>query len=214
MIGVAELTDEVVCAAVAGDSSACAQVFEQLQPRVRLMVAARLSPTPAQFGALDDLAQEVMVALTTALPNLARRTVAGLNAFVSGILTRQVALGIRRRGFAEAVREHVVSLDATVAALSTGGPLWQFLSGSGTSPSLAAARHEQVQQLMTALGQVKPEHREVITFVFFDELPIAEVAEQMGVSRPAASMLLLRAVHALRRQMTGSSTTGQFHDQR
>ena len=63
---------------------------------------------------------------------------------------------------------------------------------------------------MTALGQLKAEHREVITLVFFDELNVADAARQMGVSRAAAAMLLLRAVRGLRRQMTGKSTIGEL----
>ena len=214
MIGVAELTDVVVGAAVEGARAARAEIFGVLGPRVRLMVAARLSPTPGQFAAVDDIAQEVMAALAQELSHLAHRTVDGLNAFVSGIVTRQVALSIRRQGFGKDAGGHPVSLGSTMAAISSGGPLWQFLSASGTSPRTAAERAEQARLLMTALGRVKPEHREVITLVFFDELTVAEAARQMGVSRAAGSMLLLRAVRALRRQMTGTSMLGEPHDER
>lgn len=168
MIGVAELTDAVVGAAVEGARAARAEVFGVLGPRVRLMVAARLSPTPEQFAAVDDIAQEVMAALARELPHLVHRTVGGLNAFVSGIVTRQVALSIRRQGFARDAGGHPVSLDSTIAGISSGGPLWQFLSAGGTSPRTAAERAEQARLLMTALGRVKPEHRAVITLAFFD----------------------------------------------
>jgi RNA polymerase sigma factor (sigma-70 family) len=214
MIGVAELTDAVIGAAVAGASAARAEVFGVLEPRIRLMVAARLSPAPEQFPAIDDITQEVMMALTQELSRLRHLTMDGLNAFVSGIVTRQVALSIRRQGFGKDAGGHAVSLDSTIAAMSGGGLLWQFLSASGTSPRTAVERAEQARLLMAALGRVKPEHREIITLVFFDELTVAEAAQQMGVSRAAAAMLLLRAVRALRRLMTGTSTLGAPPDER
>jgi RNA polymerase sigma factor (sigma-70 family) len=97
------------------------------------------------------------------------------------------------------------SLDSTVGVFSNAGPLWQFLSVSGTSPHSAVERAELAAQLIAELGRLKPQHREVITLAFFDQLPVSEIAAQMGVSRPAASMLLIRAVQTLRRHMTGSS---------
>ena len=210
MAGVEELTDEIVVAAVEGASSARAQVLEFVGSRVRLMVAARLSPTPGQFDAVDDIAQEVLVGLATGLANLTHRTVGGLNAYVSGIVSRQVASKIGPRGGAAAPGGHVASLDSTIATLSGGGPLWQLLSAGGTSPRTAAERAEQVRRLMIALGQLKPEHREIITLVVFDEFKMRDAARQMDISRPAAAMLFKRAVHALGRQMAGTSTIGHI----
>jgi DNA-directed RNA polymerase specialized sigma24 family protein len=43
---------------------------------------------------------------------------------------------------------------------------------------------------------------------FFDQLPAAVIAREMGISRPAASMLLIRAVKALRRSVRTTGETG------
>lgn len=59
---------------------------------------------------------------------------------------------------------------------------------------------------MLELGNLKPEHREAITLAFFDQMTTREIAERMGMSRPAASMLLLRAVTALRHRMIVATT--------
>lgn len=212
MAHLASLTDALVSAAANGDADARAQVLGILEPRVRMMTAARLSPAPAHLDAVDDIVQEVMLSLVHRLGTLHGRTVEGLNAFVSGIVTRQVALHIRQRHKPAIAPRTVVSLDSTVAVLSNVGPLWQFLSGDRTTPSRAIDRAEQLGRLIAALGRLKPEQREAITLRIFDDLKTATVAELMGISPAAASMLIIRALRALRRELTKSTTDGGPHD--
>ena len=59
---------------------------------------------------------------------------------------------------------------------------------------------------MIELGGLKSEYREAITLAFFDQMTTHDIGERMELSRPAASMLLLRAVNALRRSMRGATT--------
>lgn len=205
--GVANLTDDVVAAAAGGSSGEVARVVAALAPQARLMVAARLSPTPTQFHAVEDLTQTALTGLTTALSRLENRTVRGLKTYFSVIVARRVADFLRSAPAGHA-GARPVSLDSTVSGLSSSGPLWQLVSASGTSPLSAADRADQVDRLMSELGKLKPEHREVITLAFFDQLPTSDIAAQIGISRPAASMLLIRAIKTLRRNLTGSSELG------
>jgi hypothetical protein len=107
----------------------------------------------------------------------------------------------------------VVSLDTTVADFSEVGPLWKFLSISGRSPLSGAGLTDQVSLVLSELGRLKDEHREVITLTLFDQLTTAEVAERLGISRRAASMLFLRAIRSLRRRVTGSSRVEETDDE-
>lgn len=202
MIGVAGITDDVIRAAGGGSKDDLARVAQAVQPQICLMIAARLSPSPCQLDAVEDLAQEVLTALMTAITNLDNPTTDGLRAYLSGIVSRQVALFIKTQGTRRAGCGSPRSLDSTVAGLSNAGPLWQFLSSSATSPLSAADRAEQARRLLAELGRLGDEYREVITLAFFDQLLPDEIGERLGVSRPAASMLLLRAVRALRNSMT------------
>ena len=201
---VSTLTDATVAAAADGTPGEKARVLGVVAPQVRLMVLARLSAAPDRMCDVEDVSQAALTGLTTALSRLENRTVGGLKAYVSGIVAHKVSDFLRTKP-AERRGRPGVSLDSTVAGFSSPGPLWQFLSASGTSPLSAADRTDQIMRLMEELGQLKPEHREVITLAFFDQLPTSEVAANLRVSRPAAAMLLLRAVKALRRRMTGSS---------
>lgn len=212
MFGSSTLTDQEVRSAAEGSRLALERIAEALEPQVRLMVAARLSPTPAQLDAIEDIAQEVMLGLSAGISRLENRTIDGLRAFLSGIVVRKVADLIKRRGAGRTLRPAFRSLDSTVTSLSDAGRLWQLLSASGVSLASVVDRRELVDRLIRALGGLKREYREVITLAFFDQLSTAEIASQQGVSRGAVSMLLLRAVQALRRQMTGSSRLERNHD--
>jgi RNA polymerase sigma factor (sigma-70 family) len=205
MVVVGELGEVMVRAAVAGEGAARAHVLEVLAPRVRLMVAARLSPHPGQIEAVDELTQQALAALVPGLARLENQTTAGLRAYVSAIVTHRVAEYIRRRPAGRPTPRVPLSLDTTVGVLSETGPLWQVLSGSGTSPSGVVARAEQIASVVAELGRLRAEYREIITLAFFDQLPMREIARLRGTTQRAAATLLLRAVRTLRRKMTGSS---------
>lgn len=211
MMGIVDVPDTEVAAAAEGAKDARTRVLGLLAPRVRLMVLARLDPTILQSAAVDDVAEDVLLAVLAGLPRLEVRTLAGLRAFVSGVVTRKVADFIRGRGNGHGLERKVRSLDSTIADLSHAGPVWEFLSASGTSPHSAVDQAERIARLMSELARLKDSHRHVITLAFFDQLPLSEIAERMGLSRPATSMLLIRAVQALRQQVADLNTSGNHN---
>ncbi|MFH0983177.1 MAG: sigma-70 family RNA polymerase sigma factor [Planctomycetota bacterium] len=212
MRGAAEITDAQVASSVGGSEQELDLLLRALAPQVRLMVSARLSATPAQYHAVDEITHLALVGLSEGIPRLEKRTVAGLKAFTSSVVARKVSDFLKGRGGGDLVGPRLRSLDSTVTALSGESPLWQFLSASGISPSSAADRADQFARLLQEVGRLKPDYRDVVTLAFFDQLPTRDIAERMGVSRPAASMLLIRAVKTLRRNLTGSSRLGGRDD--
>ncbi len=205
MAPIADLTDDIVVAAVRGARDAVDLVATAMSDRIRLMVYARLNPTAAQLDLVEDLTQQAMEALLRGLPELKAATVGVLRAFASTIVARRVADVLRNPAGAGRGKSAPASLDSTVAHLSTHGPMWQFLSASATSPLSAADRADQFQRTMSELSRLREEYRTVITLAFFDQLTTAQIAEQTGVSRQAAAMTLLRAVRALRERLTGNA---------
>lgn len=201
----AELNDEAVTAAVEGSREAIDRVVAAMNDQVRLMVYARLNPSPAQRGYVEELTQQSIEALLQGLSGLKVRTLAGLRAFASTIVARRVADHIRNPAGVGRGRAAPASLDSTMNYASVAGPLWQFLSAGGTSPVSAAAREDQFQRTMSELTHLREEYRAAITMAFFDQLSTAQIAERMGTTRQASSMLLLRAVKALRKRLTGAS---------
>jgi RNA polymerase sigma factor (sigma-70 family) len=208
MLGPAHLSDEVVVRAAGGSQEDLHRLLEALEGQVRLMVAARLIPRPAQHHAAEDLVQQALTAVAEGIGRLEIRTGAGLRAFTSKIVAHKVSDYLQGRGSSPRGGPPVRSLDTTIGSTSQVGPLWQFLSVSMASPATAAERAEQAARVVEELGSLKQEQREVLILAYFDGLSTAEIGQRLGLSRNAASMLLLRATRALRRRMKTSTSVG------
>jgi RNA polymerase sigma factor (sigma-70 family) len=204
MADASAITDAQIERASAGDSDAMDVLMQQVSPQVYRMAVARLGPRSDQWHAVDEIVQESLLALTAGLPSLERRTVGGFRAYLSRIVENKVVDRIRREGKPGRHTGSLKSLNSTVAHVSSAGQFGQFLSASGLDPRTEVAQQEQVQDMLIHLSQLKPEHQQVITLSLFDQLKTAEIAQRMNISRPAASMLLIRAIDALRRRMQGS----------
>ena len=135
-------------------------------------------------------------------------TGAGLRAFTSRIVAHKVSDYLKGKGAAPRGGRVVRSLDTTIGSTSQVGPLWQFLSVSMASPATAAERAELAARVVEELGSLKQEQREVLILAYFDGLSTAEIGQRLGLSRNAASMLLLRATRALRRRMKTPTSVG------
>jgi RNA polymerase sigma-70 factor (ECF subfamily) len=73
------------------------------------------------------------------------------------------------------------------------------LVGSTTSPSEAFARAELRERIVWAVGQLKPDDREILAMRHFDELSHAEAAAILGIAPDAAMQRYTRALRRLRR---------------
>src|SRR5207247_8076447 len=165
-----------------GYSDQCARLLEAMTSQVRIMINARLHPTTAQVHLAEDLLQETMLALSTGLASLQRRTAAGIRAFASTIVSRRVADALRDRQRIDG-RPRARSLDSTMHGdLSADGPLWTFLSATGASPLTQADAADRFLRMMGELQRLNPEHREIITLAFFDQLETGDIAQGMGIS--------------------------------
>ncbi|MDY7109932.1 MAG: sigma-70 family RNA polymerase sigma factor [Planctomycetota bacterium] len=208
MLGAAHVSDEVVARAAGGSREDLHRLLEALEGQVRLMVAARLSPTRAQYEAAEDLVQQALTAVTEGIGRLEIRTGAGLRAFTSKIVAHKVSDYLQGKGASPRGGPPLRSLDRTIGSTSQSGPLWQFLSVSMASPATAAERAEQAARVVEELSSLKQEQREVLILAYFDGLSTAEIGQRLGLSRNAASMLLLRATRALRRRMKTPTSVG------
>lgn len=73
----------------------------------------------------------------------------------------------------------------------------RFLMDDITSPSQAAVREEEIQQLQSALESMNETDREVIAMRHFEHLNNQQVAEVLGISPTAASNRYVRAAAKL-----------------
>lgn len=197
--GAEGLSDELIRAAASGSIPDREHVFAVLAPQVRAMVSVRLAATRLQADIVDEISQQVLMALTESFVRLQEAGVDGLRAYVSGIVTHKVADYLRGK---RTINEQARSLAATIDGRSSVVMLCDLLSASGLSPRSAVARAELAARVCEVLDTLKTEYRDIIVMVFFDQLTISQIAERSGSSRPAASMLLMRAIRKLRNELT------------
>jgi RNA polymerase sigma-70 factor (ECF subfamily) len=75
------------------------------------------------------------------------------------------------------------------------------LASSGSSPSGAAIRREEHEQLLLALRELSPRDRQVILWHSQDHCPWDELGRRLGMSPEAARKAWSRAVNRLREKL-------------
>lgn len=81
--------------------------------------------------------------------------------------------------------------------------LEQLATASVSSPSAAAQRAEQALLLSAALERLPEDYREVLLLRHIEQLEHTEVAHRMNRSSAAVRMLWVRALEAIKKEMTG-----------
>lgn len=74
-------------------------------------------------------------------------------------------------------------------------------AGSMKTPSSLAVRGENRRKMLSAIGTLRPEYQQVIRLHYLESVTVSEIALQMKRTEQAVSMLLYRAVRALRQQL-------------
>ena len=105
---------------------------------------------------------------------------------------------------------------ATPAGSDPWRPSWSarprgwksLLAADQTSPSERAVRGEELLRLAQALARLPEDQRRVVELHYLKGLPVAEVAEQIGRTRPAAVGLLFRGLKRLRELLRDPGESG------
>ena len=85
--------------------------------------------------------------------------------------------------------------------------------GDAESPEdLAEARSEQ-QALQRAIGELSPDHRQVVVLRYFADMTVPEVARASGLAEGTVKARLYRAHRALRQQLAGAAVA-EVRDER
>ena len=82
------------------------------------------------------------------------------------------------------------------------------LTADLTSPSERAVRGEELRRLAHALAELPDDQRRVVELRYLNGLTVADVAEQIGRTRPAAVGLLFRGLKRLRELLREPGESG------
>jgi RNA polymerase sigma-70 factor, ECF subfamily len=163
-----------------------------------LRLLARIQLTPRLQAKMDasDVAQQVILQAHEAQMQFRGTCEAEKLAWLRAILANVLAAAVRRFDSAARKIGREQSLEARLEQSSSS--LECLLAADQTSPSQRAVRCEELLRLATALNQLPPDQRRVVELHHPRSLAIAEVAQQMGRTRPAVVGLLYRGVKKLR----------------
>lgn len=175
------LLESLVAEAVAGDRGARDRLLGEIQPLVLRYCRGRLGRQETVIGSADDVAQEVCLAVVSALPNY---TIKGLSfrAFVYGIASHKVTDAFRAIGRNKS--EPVAELPDTQVVLD--GPEQRVLAA------------ELVERLGGLLHCLTARQRDVLVLRIAVGLSAEETARMVGSTPGAVRVTQHRALNRLR----------------
>jgi RNA polymerase sigma-70 factor (ECF subfamily) len=170
--------------------------LEGYRDYLRLLARTQLGPRLQAKLDASDVAQQAILQAHEAQGQFRGTTEAEKLAWLRAILASVLATAARR--FETRARDvgRERSLEGDLELSSSR--LEYLLAADQTSPSQRAVRCEELLRLAAALTRLPEDQRQVVELHHLKGLPVAEVAEQMGRTRPAIVGLLFRGLKKLR----------------
>lgn len=184
-----EELDQAVVAAASGDRSALADVLESIRPLVVRYCRARVGATERNLLSAEDVAQEVCIAVMSAIPRY-RDEGRPFMAFVYGIAAHKVADA--HRGAARVKADPVEEIPEEVSV--ENGP---------EQLALDADAHRRMTELMSVLPEMQ---REVLTLRLIVGLSATETADALETTAGAVRVAQHRALARLKKELENSDS--------
>jgi RNA polymerase sigma-70 factor (ECF subfamily) len=184
--------DDLVDRAVAGEPAAVGLLIGRVHPVVVRYCRSRMSVGPQFLATADDIAQEVCMAVLTALPAF-RREGKPFLAFVYGIASHKVADAHRA-----AARVRSLPVAQVPDAPSTERGPEQFV--------LASSAAAMVDEL---LGHLPDIQQEIVRLRVIAGLSAEETAEALGMTAGAVRVSQHRALAKLRQRLTAGTARAE-----
>ncbi|WP_422931343.1 RNA polymerase sigma factor [Singulisphaera sp. PoT] len=167
--------------------------------REYLSLLARLEVSPRLRSAIDlsGVVQQTLLEAFRSGPQ--GRTSAQTAAWLRAILVNNLADEARRLGARKRDIFRERSLDAALDRSASRLEGW--LKADQSSPSQRAIRHEEFLELVQALAELPESQRQAVELHHLKGLSLAEIAEELGVTKPAVAGLLHRGLKALRAKL-------------
>jgi RNA polymerase sigma-70 factor, ECF subfamily len=188
-----------VTAARNGDTVALATLLATYDPRLRARVAAHLDPALRARISPDDILQEVYVQVFQQIDRFEYRGPASFLNWVLTILDRRLVDA--RRAARRRVRDVGREVQVQGAADDSYWNLLDEVYAESETPSRVARREEALGALLSCLSALPDTHREVVQMRFLEGRSVGEVAQRLGKTEAAITVLCHRAVKALRGSM-------------
>ncbi|GAA1895794.1 MAG: sigma-70 family RNA polymerase sigma factor [Williamsia herbipolensis] len=177
--------DRAVAAAGRGDRSALADVLETVRPLVVRYCRARVGAGERHTLSADDVAQEVCMAVMTALPRYSDQG-RPFMAFVYGIAAHKVADA--HRGAARIKSDPVETIPEAMDV--------------DDGPEQLALNSDASRRMGELLGRLPEKQREILVLRLVVGMSAEETAEAVGSTPGAVRVAQHRALNKLKNEMT------------
>jgi len=190
------MEEEVINKLIAGGDAAVAELFSEFQPRLERMVEFRLDRRLR--GRVDslDIIQEAYIEIARRISDYTSNPTVAFYVWVRQI-TWQTLVSVHRRHLGQKRHPGMEVRLNRKNPNETAFSIAEALVGQLTSPSGAARRQEDYDQLREALSTMDDTDREVLALRHFEQLGNNEVADILEISRTAASNRYVRAIKRL-----------------
>ncbi|RVW05142.1 sigma-70 family RNA polymerase sigma factor [Rhodococcus xishaensis] len=185
MFNTGEELNSIVPAAAQGDRNALAQVLQSIRPLVVRYCRARVGASERGNLSADDVAQEVCLAVMTALPRYKDQG-RPFMAFVYGIAAHKVA---------DAHRNSARNKSDPVAEVPD-------VVSSEDGPEARALSSETGRQVNALLETLPEKHREILVLRLVVGLSAEETAAAVGSTAGAVRVAQHRAIAKLKKEVT------------
>ncbi|MBZ5620614.1 MAG: RNA polymerase sigma factor [Acidobacteriia bacterium] len=176
--------------AKAGDEEALSQAFEEHRRRLAVLIHFKLSPRARELSEVEDLVQETYLRAFRDLHAFTYQTPGSFLRWLSSIADHVIIDRVRYQNRDRRAAEEVPFRSPSNPA----GPE----PADTKTPSRLFAQQEAVERLLSRLNALPEDYRQAILMAKIEGLSTGEMAERLGKSREAVSLLVYRAVKRFR----------------
>lgn len=193
-----ETTQQLLAAAHGGDDRAINALFERHRAALVRLVTRRMDPVLERRVDASDVVQDALIEAHRRLAQYLQSPNMPFSLWLRHI-ARDRLIDAHRRHRVAARRS--LDREQPIAAPSDAGrsgfDLLPQAVDRELTPAAAASRAEQEARFWAAIERMPEPDREVLLLRHFDQLSNSEVAEELGLSEPAAGMRYVRAMRKL-----------------
>jgi RNA polymerase sigma-70 factor, ECF subfamily len=185
--------NELLLRARDGDQGALEELFQRCRPKLAQNARKHLAGTQPGGARPSDIAQETAERALRKFLAFRGSTEAEWYTWLNRIFHSRVKQSAKYAHQKKRSAAVTFPLDALPAHAAPADQ---------KSPSQTVSRTEEWRRLLTLLFELPDDQREAIRLCYLDELPVAEVAQRMGKTKPSVEGLLQRGLRTLRSRMT------------